>query len=1009
MRFLVSTIFGSIALAASALAQSGLPQNLPSGLPADLVTSPFMADFVWVEQWGTNGAWSNRGLWRTGAQVGEEVNNDNSVLLNNRAIYRSELQTLPIPAGSPPNQAGISVWVGTPRWFLESPDQMGGNDNVDVVQNFTLGSLTVQNASQIERGRSFRDGGTLILNSGVAGRPARVVHLGDESSNGDDMNIRGGTSMRLDSPTEFFLLNTQSRFRVRDNSRIFGTGDLILNPGNPFSFAGEATGQGERIRRELRVENTGRIATTGNIHIHAARLRLIGSSDITDTQSIVINPQGQLMLERPGSVTFNLGNGPLRLNSGGHLMDDGSNGALRQESNAPADVAIVNNAIEIVGSSALHVRGEGTLELRGPISGVSGGQFFGEAVELRKTGSGLLRLLGSQSSADSWQGGWNITNGTVELAGDSRLPFAPLRFGSVENERRLQLNAGEHRVTLLDGDAMDPDEVDTVNTLDLHLGSAATVLRIEQAIQFDGEEETDTRFQGDISGPGSLVKAGDGMLRLTRWAKTFSGETRIEQGVLAVSESAALANTSQISVAPGGQLRLTSSGPDVRYNFGGELVLAGSGRSGNISEGEGQGVSGALRLDPGSTATTTSIASPVRLAEAAGIHVNGADKTLILQGALTGPGQLNRSGAGALFIRGTTDLSGGIVLENGLTVFESGALLGRGDIQFIGTTNNSTLDLSGGVHTARSLSGGSAASSVLLRAGTTLTLTASSSGRPPFAGSVSGGGILRYDGVGNLQLPGLITGLERLEVLRGGIYLPNGASQIGLLRLAQGTTAQLMGAFSGTNVEWAGTLRPFFGAPPAIGGNLTVVSGAAVDIRSFEGNLQPGTHQLLSVAGTVTGWDQVQLLSDRMDTALVLENGSIAVRITTPSISDEQALTAAIGPVQTMGGNVYVSEWLGEFISQDFATGNRWIRPSGQTWWYVVGDASHGGGWFYDIVLGYLWTGSAVYPFIFDATGDNWLFFGGSVATGRAFFDYHPDVNAWITVAVNPWITAGAQ
>ncbi|MCD8483648.1 MAG: autotransporter-associated beta strand repeat-containing protein [Verrucomicrobia bacterium] len=560
------------------------------------------------------------------------------------------------------------------------------------------------------------------MNSGDSGRPARVVHLGDEISDGDDMNIRGGTNMRLDSATEFYLLNTSSRFRVRDNSRIFGTGDLILNPGNAFNFTGEATGQGESIRRELRVENTGRIATTGTIQIHAARLRLIGSADITDTQGIAIHPQGQLMLERTGTVTYDLGNGAILLNSGGHLMDDGSNGAIRQESNTAADLAIINNPVQVLGSSTLHARGEGTLELRGPISGVADGQAFGQAVQLRKSGSGLLRLSGAQTANDSWLGGWDISNGTVELQGDSRLPFAPLRFSSSDNERVLKLNAGQHRISLLDGDAQDPEEPESVNTLTLHLSHQDTELMVDQAMFFSGEEETDTRFQGAITGSGKFTKTGGGILRLTRWAKTFSGETLIEQGVLAVSESAALANTAKITVLSGGQLRLTSSGSDVSYNFGGDLVLNGAGRSGDVSEGQGQGVNGALRLDPGSGATTTTISSPVHLASDATIHVNGADKTLIAEGPISGPGRLTRSGAGSFYIRGMSTLTGGITLDNGYTAFESGAHLAGGDILFRGSTNDATLDLASGTHTATGLRGGFAASSVLLRAGSQLTL-----------------------------------------------------------------------------------------------------------------------------------------------------------------------------------------------------------------------------------------------------------------------------------------------
>lgn len=655
-----------------ASASGGLPQNLPAGLPGDLLLSPFEGDRVWVERWGSNGPWSDGGLWRTGAQVGghPEVSFDNAVLIEDRDLYRGSLQGI-LPAPGVPNAPGVRVWVGT-----ASPEAASGNDNIDVTSAFTVGALTVQNVS-VGAGRSFRNGGTIAFDSGDPLQPARFVQLGDESSTGADVNIRGGTRMRLDSPTEFFLLNTASRFRVRDNSQIFGTGDLFLNPGEANAYTGTATGQGAVIQRELRVEDTGRIATSGEIHIGAARLRLIDSADIINAAGIFIHPEGQLRLDRTGTVAYDLGGGPITLNSEGHLMDDESNGALRQQAPGVGDVATVANVLVVAGDARVHAREAGTLRLTGAVSGPA---------ELRKTGEGILRLEGVLSNL----GGLNLSNGTAVLTAANRLQGVPLRFATAANMRRLTVT-GDQTVSLLDGDSPDPSEPGAVNTLVLELGSAGTTFSVDQAMLLDADgDETSTRFQGEITGAGGFLKEGDGILRLTRWANTYTGPTTIAQGVLEVSASAAPVNTASLVVEEGGQLRLTTSGIGVFYPFGGPLTLAGMGRGGNATEGEGQGVRGALRYDPGAGQHSAVIARGVTLSADAGIHINGSDRSLVLTGDLSGPGALIKSGAGALVLEGTASHGGGSVVENGrlsvegtlsgglLEVAEGGTLSGRG-------------------------------------------------------------------------------------------------------------------------------------------------------------------------------------------------------------------------------------------------------------------------------------------------------------------------------------------
>lgn len=66
------------------------------------------------------------------------------------------------------------------------------------------------------------------------------------------------------------------------------------------------------------------------------------------------------------------------------------------------------------------------------------------------------------------------------------------------------------------------------------------------------------RLRNNWSGPGGLIKAGLGIASLTGDAKTYTGSTVIEQGVLQVTGPAAPIASSSVSVQSGGQLRLTS-------------------------------------------------------------------------------------------------------------------------------------------------------------------------------------------------------------------------------------------------------------------------------------------------------------------------------------------------------------------------------------------------------------------------------------------------------------------
>ncbi|MCD8482462.1 MAG: hypothetical protein LR015_07245 [Verrucomicrobia bacterium] len=143
----------------------------------------------------------------------------------------------------------------------------------------------------------------------------------------------------------------------------------------------------------------------------------------------------------------------------------------------------------------------------------------------------------------------------------------------------------------------------------------------------------------------------------------------IEQGVLAFTQPSTPANASGIEIRPGGQLLLISQSneeqPIRNYAFGGTIHMAGSGRSG-VAEGQGMGVLGAIRYEPGSHHNSASLANSLVLTSDASIHVDGADNTLVLDGPVSGTADFSKSGGGTLILNADSPhLQGSVAIANG--------------------------------------------------------------------------------------------------------------------------------------------------------------------------------------------------------------------------------------------------------------------------------------------------------------------------------------------------------
>jgi autotransporter-associated beta strand protein len=215
------------------------------------------------------------------------------------------------------------------------------------------------------------------------------------------------------------------------------------------------------------------------------------------------------------------------------------------------------------------------------------------------------------------------------------------------------------------------------------------------------------RLRANWSGSGGLIKSGLGATSLTGDAKTYTGATVIEQGVVLVTQPATPTASPTITVQPGGQLRLISAndaeGPRV-YTFGGPLFLEGSGRGPEIPDQSALGKLGALRYDPGSQDNEAIVTNPIQLTGPTDLHVDGARNVLELAGAISGPHPITKTGGGTLRLsadnmaytqsiqveNGTAALAGPI--GSSVNVADIGALAGHGQVGTITGTGNLKLD-----------------------------------------------------------------------------------------------------------------------------------------------------------------------------------------------------------------------------------------------------------------------------------------------------------------------------
>ncbi|EKP6184015.1 autotransporter-associated beta strand repeat-containing protein [Salmonella enterica] len=685
-------------------------------------------------------------------------------------------------------------------------------------------------------GANSYSGGTLISDGTLVASNVEALGTGDVTNDavlelntgGDFDNAISGSGQVVKSGDETLTLSGSNTYTggtlisggtlVASNVEALGSGDvtndavLELNTGGDFtnniSGSGQVVKSGdETLTLSGANSYTGGTTISGGTLI-ASNVEALGTGDVTDNAVLELNTGGDFdnaisgsgQVEKSGDDVLTLSGA--NSYSGGTLISDGTLVATSVEALGSGDVT--NNAVlelntggtfdnAISGSGQVVKSGDETLTLSGTntYSGgtlISGGTLVASNVEALGTGdvtnnavlelntggtfdnaisgSGQVVKSGDKtltlSGSNTYTGGTTINDGTL-VANDVNA----LGTGDVTDDATLELNTGGDFDNAISGSGQvvkSGDDTLTLSGTNSYTGgttiSGGTLVATNVDVLGTGdvtnsstlELNTGGDFDNAISGSGQVVKSGDETLTLSG-SNTYTGGTLISGGTLVASNVEALGTG---DVTNDAVLELNTGGTfDNAISGSGQVVKSGD---------ETLTLSGANSYTGGTLISSgTLVANDVNalgtgdVTEDATLELNtGGD----FDNAISGSGQVVKSGDDTLTLSGTNSYTGGTTISGGTLVASNVEALGSGDIdnyaslqlnasgQFV-TANLTTHD-----NATTAIGAGSAlrANTLTQEANSTLAvhLTDSNSGAIVTADRANLGGTLDITGIGNV-------------------------------------------------------------------------------------------------------------------------------------------------------------------------------------------------------------------------------------------------------------------
>lgn len=695
------------------------------------------------------------------------------------------------------NGLGRTTFGGSSNGFTGTVNVNAGEFRID--DPGTGGDLGVTNII-VNNGGRFQFGDATIGNPDlpnttyITGNTGGIIAF-QEAEDFGGIHLNGGT-----------VLLEQSGFNTAGVTlQLWNSGTISTAVGGITSYAIAGAGFVQKLTTgTVEVSGLAALNITGGIQIAEGTLRLVSAANLgSGAMPIALGSDATAVTPTVGTLEYT---GLTATRSGAFIVNQGG------------------GVISVTTSGA-------TLTLSGTLSG---------AGDLKKMGAGNLSMGDSSSYTGLitvTEGGWTLganvvgqSLSTIRLDGGSLLFAGSVSGASQFNLGELQLapTATQRDIVLVDTAALPLPAI-------LNLGG----------------KNVDMVFDGTFSGPGTLVKVGTGLLKLTQ-ANPLSGTTKLSTGTLTLAHRDAL-RSSTLDLA-GGTLVFDAAVTSKVFALGG---------------------------------LTTSLITPANLAlvnsagDAVTLEIGRGDASSLFTGVVSGQGGLTKIGNGTLTLSGANTFTGelkvqaGTVALAGVSLLSGGVTIDGGVLQ-VSTAraleNVVTLNVpsSGGIAWGAGVSADISAKLPALLAGTTFTLDTSGN-NVAFALPLAGAATVRKAGAGQLLVPAA-PGFTGKWVLSGG-------------ELAMATDTA------------------FGAAPTNIVADQVVLDGGAIQATSsFTLNANRG---LLVRTGSTGYLNPVTGATLRVESVISSES-SVATLV----IGGPNAFFTGSGTVVLAGANTFAGSWL---------------------------------------------------------------------------------------------------
>ncbi|WP_186728909.1 autotransporter outer membrane beta-barrel domain-containing protein [Sphingomonas panacisoli] len=572
---------------------------------------------------------------------------------------------------------------------------------------------------------------------------------------------------------------------------------------------------------------------TGDTTITGGTLRVIGGAAIADTGKVVVTAPGIFDVGAAETVGEIGGNGSITLSGGTLTVGKGTFSGVISGTNGltknTTGTLVLSGANTFTGAATVT---DGTLELQG-----------GNAI-----GNTTAVVVNAAAGPPATSGRLLVTNaetiGSLSGNGGSVVLTANLTTGDAGNTSYAGvisgagalLKQGTGTFTLTGANAYSGGTVVLAGTLEGNTTSLQGAILVNAGGTLLFTQPADGTYAGNLTGAGTVTKAGAGNLTLSGTNSGFSGTTNLNGGTVSIASAAnigtgtlafnggTLATTgattlaNAVTLGAGGGTINTGAATTLSGVISGTGALTKTGTA-NLTLSGANTYSGGTTVSAGTlTGTTTSLQGAIVNNAAVVFDQTGAGT---YAGNLSGTGTLTKAGTGTVTLTGTNTYTGATTVSAG-TLIAGGT--GIGDTSAVTVATGATFQLAAN-ETIGSLAG---AGAVNLGA---FTLTTGGNGTSTAVTGTLAGTAITKVGAGDFALNGTGT-------LTGGVAVNAGSVSIGGTYTSPATVASA----ATLNILAAGKLT----------GNVTAAAGSFTKVNgTLTGNVaNAGT---LSGTGTIVG------------------------------------------------------------------------------------------------------------------------------------------------------------